>query len=247
MHSQNIVLATTIASRALINGLPQVTRQHLHRQSCNTQYHQFDTEFMESIDSDATKAIATRGYDAVACTHKGIDIQFDNRKVKLKNLDHFASMYCGKKRAVSAGDTWSVATAPTDGSGLQQKSLMNGLNTSKGGKHVRDVVDRVVELVQSQAKRKKDATKETKTTKEIIQHHVMVVVVATIENPEFDAQTKEKLRTNVSAFPTRFKVHDGMSRKISNLGTHISAFAVAKAMESRSLSKGDSKNTTTIS
>ena len=70
---------------------------------------------MESIDSDATKAIATRVYDAVACTPKGIDIKFDNRKVKLKNFDHFASMYSGKKRAVSAGDTWRVAIAPTDG------------------------------------------------------------------------------------------------------------------------------------
>ena len=79
---------------------------------------------------------------------------------------------------------------------MEQISFVNGINTFRGGKHVKYIVDQIKDMVVTHIQRKS----KIKIRPQYVADQLMIFVKATIVNPAFDSQTKETLTTNVKKF-----------------------------------------------
>ena len=93
---------------------------------------------------------------------------------------------------------------------------VNGIFTSKGGKHVEYVLGQITKKLIAFIKRKKKVDVKPSTIKE----QIMLFVRCDIENPSFDSQTKDYLTTNISKLGSTCEVSDKFIEKIAKLGNY---------------------------
>ena len=78
-------------------------------------------------------------------------------------------------------------------------SFVNGIHTSKGGKHVEYILNQITrKLVDYIEKRKK-----VKVNSNSIKEQLMLFIRCDVENPAFDSQTKDYMNTPVSKFGSK--------------------------------------------
>ena len=101
-------------------------------------------------------------------------------------------MYIGSKDDAKRiyeqdSDRWEYAICLSPSEEFQHVSFVNGICTSKGGKHVEYIRDQIVrKLVKYiQQKRKIDVKPNT------IKEQIMLFLRCDIENPSFESQTKD--------------------------------------------------------
>lgn len=106
---------------------------------------------------------------------------------------------------------WTFAVLPTRAEGVspvnvrkkegfQEVSFVNGIFTSRGGRHVSHLQDQLVAGIQPLLeKRLKRPVKPS-----VIRQHLSVFCSCLIENPSFDTQTKEFLTTPAKVGIPRF-------------------------------------------
>jgi DNA topoisomerase II len=93
-------------------------------------------------------------------------------------------------------ERWSIGMCLNPTLGFKQISFVNGINTTRGGKHVDYIVKQITShLIYSIEKKKKVVIKDN-----MIKENIMIFLVSTIVNPSFDSQTKETLTTNKGKF-----------------------------------------------
>ena len=73
-----------------------------------------------------------------------------------------------------------------------QMSFVNGINTSRGGKHVAYLTDQIVARAQPLLEKK--LKRDVKPS--LIRQHLCVFCNCLIDNPSFDSQAKELLTTS---------------------------------------------------
>lgn len=86
---------------------------------------------------------------------------------------------------------WSICV----GSSGRDISMVNGSITRSGGSHVRYIKDRIVKAVQTNLSQKKIAIPDN-----IIASNISLYISATVINPTYSSQTKEKLTSPYSSF-----------------------------------------------
>ncbi|KAG1705836.1 DNA topoisomerase 2-beta [Nymphon striatum] len=156
---------------------------------------------MESLDKDIIDLLSRRAYDIAGCI-RGIKVFLNGKRLAVKNFEDYCKLYV-KNRGDddmitdlklyydNCSPRWEVAFAVSD-NGFQQTSFVNGIATTKGGRHVDHIVDQlVVEIAEK------------------IKNHMWVFVNCLIENPMFDSQTKE----NMTLPPKSFGSKCTMSKK----------------------------------
>jgi DNA topoisomerase-2 len=98
---------------------------------------------------------------------------------------------------------WSVGIAPSD-DGYQQISFVNTTDTYDGGTHVDYILNQViVELRDFFQKKHKVDIKPSE-----LKSHIFFFLNATVVNPSFSSQTKEKLITEIKDFGTTYQISD---------------------------------------
>ncbi|CAJ0934391.1 unnamed protein product, partial [Mesorhabditis belari] len=97
-------------------------------------------------------------------------------------------------------ERWEVHLAPSLDKNFQQISFVNNVNTTKGGRHVEHVMSQVVEAIRVLLEKKGKKGIRSGT----IRSHLWLFLNSIIENPSFQAQTKEELATEVKKFGSKF-------------------------------------------
>lgn len=185
---------------------------------------------MEAFDADFEAVVKRRVYDLAGCV-KGIRVDLNGERIKIKNFKQYVEMYLSSnaKKDLPEGqealdikpglvhqvvnDRWEVAMAVSDGQ-FNQVSFVNSIATTKGGTHVEYVAQQIVsKLVEDVKKRNKAAPVKPHQIKQ----HLWVFVNCLIENPAFDSQTKENMTLRPSAFGSKCNLSDDFMKK----GTHI--------------------------
>lgn len=199
------------------------------------------------LDTDMYSLLTKRVYDIAAVTHKDVKVRFNNELVPIKSFEQYVNMYVGSKtdtkRIYEAGnERWEYAVCLTPHDEFTQVSFVNGIYTSKGGKHVDYIVNQVVKKISDMIEKKKKVKVKPTTIKE----QLMVFVNCVIENPAFDSQTKDFMNTAVSKFGSTCKVSDKFAEKVGKLGVMDTALSLNDVKQKDHAKKTDGKKTRTI-
>lgn len=207
-------------------------------------YERFD---MVGLNDDMYNLFKKRVYDIAAVTGKKIKVTFNGEEVPVNTFEKYIDMYIGTKDETSrfydkVSDRWEYAICLTPQDEFTQVSFVNGVYTSKGGKHVEYILNQVVKKISEYIKKKKKITVKPMTIKE----QLMVFVNCVIENPSFDSQTKDYLNTPVSRFGSKCDVSDKVVNKLIKLGIVDAAISLTEIKDKSSAKKTDGRKTRNI-
>jgi len=196
------------------------------------------------IPSEMVRLIERRVYDLAMTVGKDVKVTWNGSLIKCRSLIEYAKAYgCDPVVFETPNDRWSIAVASTPTDSFFQMSFVNGIWTSKGGKHVDAVTDLVVSAIAEHLEQKK----KTKCKPSVVKDHLAIFIVSLIENPSFSSQTKETLTTKASAFGSSHKLSDDTLKKvISKLDIVEKVLEVQAARDSKDNTKTDGKKQSRI-
>lgn len=156
---------------------------------------------LNNIDEDHLKMIEKRIYDIAAC-NTGLKIYFNGDLININTFEDYIKLYTQEYFYEFKKDkTWSLGIALSQ-NGFQQVSFANTTETYDGGTHVDYVMNQIiVSLREFFLKKHKVDIKPSE-----LKQHMFLFLDATVINPSFSSQTKEKLITEVKEFGTTFEV-----------------------------------------
>ena len=202
---------------------------------------------ISGLTNDMVSLLKKRVFDIGAITDKIIKVKYNNDLIPVKNFEQYISMYIGDKtvapRVYEAPDErWEYAVALTPTSEFIQVSFVNGIHTSKGGKHVEYILNQIVrKLVDFIEKKKK-----TKVNPNSIKEQLILFLRCDIENPAFDSQTKDYMNTPSSKFGSKCEVSDKFIEKIAKMGVMDAALQLTEVKESKAAKKTDGTKTKSV-
>ena len=171
--------------------------------------------FGSTFDEPMQALLKRRVFDLAAVTDKAVQVWFNDVKIPARTFTHYVDMYVGEKKAIVHDSTerWEVAAALSETGEFQQISFVNGLCTSKAGRHVDYVVGQIVNGVAAFIQKRKKLAEPPRSA--FIKSRLFVFINASIENPSFDSQTKDMLTTIPSKFGSRFEVSEKFVQKLA--------------------------------
>tara|TARA_Y100000782_G_scaffold3214_1_gene3643 strand:- start:9015 stop:12503 length:3489 start_codon:yes stop_codon:yes gene_type:complete len=202
---------------------------------------------IKNMTDDMFSLLTKRTYDIAAVTDKTVTVKFNSKNVPVKTFEQYVNMYIGNKsdtkRIYEKGnERWEYAICKTPLEEFTQVSFVNGIYTSKGGKHVDYILNQVVKGLVEYIETKKKVRVKAGTIKE----QLMIFVNCVVENPAFDSQTKDFMNTNVSKFGSSCKVSDKFIEKVAKLGVMEQAISINQVKHTKESKKTDGKKTKSI-
>ncbi|MBN3313791.1 TOP2A topoisomerase, partial [Atractosteus spatula] len=161
---------------------------------------------MQSLDKDTVALMSRRAYDVAGST-AGVKVFLNGQKLSVNGFRSYVDLYVKDKvdelgiplkviHEVVNG-RWEVCMTMSE-KGFQQVSFVNGIATTKGGRHVDYVADQIVGKLIEVVKKKNKAGVTVKPFQ--VKNHIWLFVNCLIENPTFDSQTKENMTLQQKSF-----------------------------------------------
>ena len=202
---------------------------------------------ISGLTLDMVSLLKKRVYDIGAVTDKNIKVKYNNQLIPVKNFEQYISMYIGDKATAPRvyednGERWEYAVALTPADEFVQVSFVNGIHTSKGGKHVEYILNQIIrKLVDFIEKKKK-----TKVNPNTIKEQLILFLRCDIENPAFDSQTKDYMNTPSSKFGSKCEVSDKFIEKVAKMGVMDAALQLTEVKETKAAKKTDGTKTKSV-
>jgi DNA topoisomerase II len=200
-----------------------------------------------NLTKDMYDLFLKRTYDIAAVTDKSVKVLFNSSPIQIRNFEQYVDMYIGSKSETTriyeqSDPRWEYAVCLTPVDEFTQVSFVNGIYTSKGGKHVEYILNQILRMcVDYIEKRKKVKVKQT-----TIKEQLMLFVNCIVENPTFDSQTKDFMNTAIPKFGSSCKVSENFIEKIIKLGIMDKALSLNEVKHSKDAKKTDGKKTKMI-
>lgn len=206
---------------------------------------------MEGFEADTEALFRKRVYDMCACAGN-VKVFLNGERLKIKNFKQYAELYLKKPLGPGesgeaaqpapvliherVSDRWEVCAAVSDGQ-FQQVSLVNSINTYKGGTHVDHVASQIVSALVEAVKKKSKDMASIKPFQ--VKSHLSIFVNCLIENPTFDSQTKENMTLRQSAFGSKCELGEEFMKKVLKSGVLENIMTWAKFKQDQALKKTD--------
>tara|TARA_Y100000389_G_scaffold37429_2_gene31772 strand:+ start:1842 stop:5261 length:3420 start_codon:yes stop_codon:yes gene_type:complete len=195
---------------------------------------------IEGLSQDMIALFQRRVMDIAAVTDKTVKVKYNNVQIPIKTFEQYLNLYIGTKSDCSriyeeANERWEYAVTLTPNDEFVQVSFVNGIYTSKGGKHVDYILNQIVKKLVTYIKLKKHIDVKPATIKE----QLMLFIRCDIENPSFDSQTKDFMNTPISNFGSTCQVSDQFIEKIAKLGVMNAACSLTEIKETKQAKKTD--------
>ncbi len=193
---------------------------------------------LQGLTADMLALFQRRVYDIAGITPKDVKVKMNQQSLKVNDFKHYVQLYLNeedKKQTLYevGGERWSIAVSLNQE--YKQVSFVNGICTSKGGKHVEYVVNQITKkMVQYILQKKKVTVKPA-----VIKEQLFVFVNCVIENPSFDSQTKDYLNTSVSKFGSTYEVSSGLIDKLAKMGIMNTSCALSEIKDKKNAKKTD--------
>lgn len=197
---------------------------------------------IDGITSDMYSLLKKRTYDIAAVTDhsiKKIKVKFNDEILPIRNFQHYIDMYIGSKdngglRVYESPDErWEYAVALSPTHEFMSLSFVNGICTTKGGKHVDHIVTQLTRKLQEYIEKRK----KVKVNINSIKEQLILFLRCDVVNPSFDSQTKDYLNTPYSRFGSTCVVSDNFVDKVAKMGVMDLACSLTEAKESRVAAK----------
>ena len=195
---------------------------------------------LDGLSPDLIALLRRRVYDISAVTDKTIKVKYNSQLVPIKNFEQYISLYIGDKvekpRVYEvANERWEYAVALSPTGEFVQVSFVNGIHTSKGGKHVEYILGQITRSLVEYIEKKK----KIKVNPNAIKEQLFLFIRCDIENPAFDSQTKDYMNTPSSKFGSKCEVSEKFIEKIAKMGVMESACAITEVKENKAAKKTD--------
>ena len=183
---------------------------------------------IQGYSDGMVKLMERRVYDVAGITDKRVAVHLNGQRLTIKDFQGYAQMYLGPGQPLvfETLDRWQIGISLSSDK-FEQVSFVNGIMTSKGGKHVDCITKQLTTMIQALIKKK--TKKEVSET--YIKNYLKVFIDCMIENPSFDSQTKERLITTPSKFGSKPVISDKFAKQIldkTDLMDRVLSFAEFK-------------------
>ena len=195
---------------------------------------------LEGLDANMKHLLIKRIYDIAAVTKKNVKVSYNHNALPIKTFQQYIDLYIGTKDTCErhyeeANERWTYAACMSPTDEFTAVSFVNGIYTSKGGKHVEYITNQITKKLIAYIEKKKKVTVNANAIKE----QLMLFVRCDIENPAFDSQTKDYMNTPISKFGSSCTVSDKFIEKLAKMGVMDSACAIHEIKENKNAKKSD--------
>jgi DNA topoisomerase-2 len=199
------------------------------------------------LTADMISLLKKRVYDISAITDKTIKVKYNSSIIPIKNFQNYVDLYIGDKTTSPrvyevANERWEYAVALTPSNEFIQVSFVNGIYTSKGGKHVEYILNQITRKLADFIEKKK----KIKVNLNSIKEQLILFIRCDIENPAFDSQTKDFMNTPMVKFGSKCDVSDKFIEKIAKMGVMDAACALTEVKENKAIKKTDGTKSKSI-
>jgi DNA topoisomerase-2 len=202
---------------------------------------------IDGLTSDMLALFKKRVYDISAVTDKRIKVKYNGELVPCKNFEQYVDLYVGNKTDTkriyeNPNGRWEYAVCLAPKDEFQQVSFVNGIYTSRGGKHVEYIMNQIIRKLCVYIKTKKKVDVKPNTIKE----QLMLFLRCDIDNPSFNSQTKDELGTATTKFGSTCSVSDSFIEKIAKMGVMNAACALTEVKDNKAAKKTDGNKSKSI-
>ena len=195
-------------------------------------------EGISVLPPDLIALLKKRVYDISAVTDKIIKVKYNSTIIPTKNFEQYINFYIGEKatnpRVYETENTrWEYAVALTPTNEFIQVSFVNGIYTSKGGKHVEYILNQITRKLSEYIEKKK----KVKVNPNSIKEQLILFLRCDIENPSFDSQTKDFMNTPMTKFGSKCDVSDKFIEKVAKMGVMDAACAITEVKDTKAAKK----------
>ena len=200
-----------------------------------------------ALPPDLIALLKKRVYDISAVTDKMIKVKYNSAIIPTKNFEQYINLYIGDKSVnprvyETDNPRWEYAVALTPTNEFIQVSFVNGIYTSKGGKHVEYVLNQITRKLAEYIEKKK----KVKVNPNSIKEQLILFLRCDIENPSFDSQTKDFMNTPMTKFGSKCEVSDKFIEKVAKMGVMDAACAITEVKENKAAKKTDGTKSKSI-
>jgi DNA topoisomerase-2 len=202
---------------------------------------------IDKLSDDIFNLFKKRTFDIGVVTDKSVRVKFNGKAVPNKSFEQYMDIYIGNKNQTDrvyecTHDRWEIGACLSPLDEFTQVSYVNGVNTSKGGKHIDNILNQIVKKMILYIEKKKRIKVKPATIKE----QLMLFVNCVIENPSFDSQTKDCMNTPLSKWGSKCEISDKFIDKLAKMGVMDNAIASNQIKETKAAKKTDGKKTRNI-
>ena len=202
---------------------------------------------IDGLTPDLIALLKKRVYDISAVTDKSIKVKYNSAIIPTKNFEQYINLYIGEKSDAprvyeEANSRWEYAVALTPTNEFIQVSFVNGIYTSKGGKHVEYILNQITRKLAEFIEKKK----KVKVNPNSIKEQLILFIRCDIENPSFDSQTKDFMNTPMAKFGSKCDVSDKFIEKVAKMGVMDAACAITEVKENKAAKKSDGTKSKSI-
>jgi DNA topoisomerase-2 len=195
---------------------------------------------LDGLSPDLIALLKRRVYDISAITDKTIKVKYNSQLVPIKNFEQYINLYIGDKNEKPrvyevANERWEYAVALSPTGEFIQVSFVNGIHTSKGGKHVEYILGQIIRSLVEYIEKKK----KIKVNPNAIKEQLFLFIRCDIENPAFDSQTKDYMNTPSSKFGSKCDISEKFIEKVAKMGVMDAACAITEVKENKAAKKTD--------
>ena len=219
---------------------PKITKCKSKPYTCVTFKPDYKRLGIDNIDENFKSLLLKRIYDIAAVTDKSVKVKYNSKLLDVKNFINYVDLYIGSKNDTlrvyeENNPRWEYVVCLSPKQEFTQISFVNGIFTSKGGKHVDYIVNQIIRKISNIIKQKKHIDVKPSSIKE----QLMIFINCTIENPAFDSQTKDYLNTAISNFGSSCDVSDKFIEKLVKMGVMSTACNLTEVKENKIAKKTD--------
>jgi DNA topoisomerase-2 len=200
------------------------------------------------LTKDMLALLRKRVFDIAAVTDKSLKVKYNSNLLPVKTFTQYVDMYIGSKEESkrvyedSENGRWEYLVALSPMHEFQQVSFVNGIYTSKGGKHVEYILNQITKKMVEYIEKKKKIEVKPNSIKE----QIILFLRCDVENPAFDSQTKDFMNTPSSKFGSSCVVSDKFIEKLAKIGIMDAACAITEVKENKAAKKTDGSKTKNI-
>jgi DNA topoisomerase-2 len=166
---------------------------------------------LKEIDEDSISLMIKRCLD-IAVYNPKVRVIVNSKTIPVKSVKDYMQMHLPEGEEFfyeKLENGWEVGIAKSQTEQFEQVSLVNGINTYRGGTHVNYTSLQVAKDVTEKFKRGTNATWAD------VKNRLFMFLISAIPNPEFDTQTKESLTKRLTTeIHKNSKVGDTTIKKI---------------------------------
>ena len=194
----------------------------------------------DGLTSDIAKLIEKRAMDLFATSGGVVNIYFNDVKIELGSFTDYMKLYLDYDYTTymcSPNPRWTIGACLAPNHTFQQISFVNGIYTSRGGKHVEYILKQITKKLAAYiTKKKRVEVRET-----FIRDNLMLFINSVISNPTFDSQTKETLTSNAKDFGSECIIPDSFIEELAGSGIIDRVIALNEFQDTQLLKKTDGK------